>query len=122
MPFGDRTGPGGWGPRTGRGAGLCSGYPVPGFLNRGWGGGWFRPGTGWFGGGRGWRHWFYATGLPGWLRSGAPGWCRWWFPSAEAPSREQEAEFLRQQAKWLENALTSIRKRLDNLETQGGTE
>ncbi len=34
MPWGDGTGPWGWGPRTGRGAGFCSGYPVPGFMNR----------------------------------------------------------------------------------------
>ena len=33
MPRGDRTGPGGLGPRTGRAAGYCAGYPVPGFMN-----------------------------------------------------------------------------------------
>jgi len=35
MPWGDRTGPLGLGPRTGRGLGLCSGYTVPGYLNFG---------------------------------------------------------------------------------------
>ena len=35
MPFGDRTGPLGQGPKTGRGAGLCSGSAVPGSMNRG---------------------------------------------------------------------------------------
>lgn len=35
MPFGDATGPAGFGPMTGRGAGYCAGYPVPGHLNRG---------------------------------------------------------------------------------------
>ena len=34
MPWGDGTGPWGLGPRTGRGAGFCAGFPVPGFLNR----------------------------------------------------------------------------------------
>ncbi|HIP57917.1 MAG TPA: hypothetical protein EYH00_01240 [Archaeoglobus profundus] len=34
MPWGDGTGPWGLGPRTGRGAGFCSGFPIPGFLNR----------------------------------------------------------------------------------------
>ncbi|RLI76297.1 hypothetical protein DRP04_12770 [Archaeoglobales archaeon] len=34
MPGGDRTGPWGMGPRTGRGAGFCSGYGMPGFMNR----------------------------------------------------------------------------------------
>ena len=33
MPRGDRTGPWGLGPRTGRAAGYCSGYPVPGYMN-----------------------------------------------------------------------------------------
>ncbi|RLG12240.1 hypothetical protein DRN73_03180 [Candidatus Pacearchaeota archaeon] len=31
MPRGDRTGPDGQGPRTGRGLGYCSGYDSPGF-------------------------------------------------------------------------------------------
>ncbi|MFO7968160.1 MAG: DUF5320 domain-containing protein [Archaeoglobaceae archaeon] len=34
MPGGDRTGPRGEGPRTGRKAGLCSGYKTPGYTNR----------------------------------------------------------------------------------------
>jgi hypothetical protein len=33
MPMGDRTGPWGLGPRSGRGLGYCSGYPYPGFMN-----------------------------------------------------------------------------------------
>jgi hypothetical protein len=33
MPRGDRTGPAGFGPMTGRGAGYCSGYSMPGFAN-----------------------------------------------------------------------------------------
>lgn len=50
MPGGDRTGPWGLGPRTGRRAGFCSGYRMPGFMNRSvfppFGGRWFE---GWFG-------------------------------------------------------------------------
>jgi len=42
MPRGDGTGPAGQGPRTGRGAGYCTGNRSPGFrnpgLNRGRGG------------------------------------------------------------------------------------
>ncbi len=34
MPWGDRTGPWGFGPRTGRAAGFCSGFGMPGFMNR----------------------------------------------------------------------------------------
>jgi hypothetical protein len=62
-PWGDRTGPWGRGPRTGRGAGYCAGYDVPGYMNpdvpgygrgrgRGYGGGRGR-GMG-LGRGRGW--------------------------------------------------------------------
>ncbi len=31
MPYGDRTGPEGKGPRTGRGLGYCGGYDSPGY-------------------------------------------------------------------------------------------
>jgi len=33
MPRGDRTGPAGMGPKTGRSAGYCAGYDRPGFAN-----------------------------------------------------------------------------------------
>lgn len=33
MPWGDRTGPMGLGPMTGRAAGFCAGYTVPGYAN-----------------------------------------------------------------------------------------
>ncbi len=54
MPGGDRTGPWGLGPRTGRRAGFCSGYRRPGFMNRSvfppFGGRWFGFfSRGWFG-------------------------------------------------------------------------
>jgi hypothetical protein len=58
MPGGDRTGPWGTGTMTGRGAGYCAGYPVPGCANpiRGYGRSWGRGyGKGWRRGfGRGW--------------------------------------------------------------------
>ena len=61
MPGGDGTGPGGMGPMTGRAAGYCAGYPMPGFMNpiagRGfWGGG--RGRGGW---GRGWQRAMYGA-------------------------------------------------------------
>ncbi|OPY86893.1 MAG: hypothetical protein A4E73_03818 [Syntrophaceae bacterium PtaU1.Bin231] len=37
MPRGDGTGPLGLGPMTGRAAGYCAGYPMPGFVNPLWG-------------------------------------------------------------------------------------
>ena len=33
MPRGDGTGPAGLGPMTGRAAGFCAGFPVPGYMN-----------------------------------------------------------------------------------------
>ena len=35
MPQGDRTGPNGQGPMTGRGSGFCSGSNTPGYMNSG---------------------------------------------------------------------------------------
>lgn len=36
MPLGDRTGPWGLGPMTGRGLGHCAGFPYPGYMNPGY--------------------------------------------------------------------------------------
>ena len=33
MPLGDGTGPAGMGPMTGRAAGYCAGFPIPGYMN-----------------------------------------------------------------------------------------
>lgn len=76
MPWGDGTGPLGLGPMTGRGAGYCAGFPVPGFMNpwpRGFGLGFGR------GRGRGFRFWARFTGLPGWYRAsiGLPAFGAW---------------------------------------------
>ena len=113
----------GMGPMTGRAAGYCAGYPVPGFMNpyggRGPWGGWGR-GFGGRGGGRGRRHWYYATGLPGWARAGW-GWPAWgmapWAPTAPGTVPETELEALKAQAEYLENSLGEIRKRVQELES-----
>jgi hypothetical protein len=118
MPFGDRTGPAGLGPRTGRGAGFCGGFGVPGSLNRAGGWGFFGRGRG--GGGWGWRNWFHATGLTGWQRAfgspwGGPG---NFVPPYAAPGREEELGQLKSQAGYFESALEDIRKRIEALETK----
>ncbi|RKX75034.1 MAG: hypothetical protein DRP87_15480 [Spirochaetes bacterium] len=114
MPYGDRTGPAGLGPRTGRGAGFCSGYPVPGYMNpyggvRGIGGGW----------GRGYRHWYWATGLTGWQRA-AMGWPGAYFQVPPYPSYDitpdQELKALRNQVKLMEEGLEKARQRISELE------
>ena len=127
MPGGDGTGPAGMGPMTGRAAGFCAGYPVPGFAGptggRGFG---FGPGRG-RGGRRGRRNWFHATGLTGWQRAGI-GWPAYGAPAAypapyTAPvgpdvTKEQELDVLKGQAEYFEDALEGIRKRIEELEAQ----
>ncbi len=128
MPAGNGMGPMGMGPMTGRGAGYCRGYDAPGWANpvpgRGFGLGAGRRGTAGGRGGRGggWRHrnWYYATGVPGWARFGdAPAWGAppaWSYgPYTVAPSREEETEFLRQQAEWLKQQLDAIGQRIEEL-------
>jgi hypothetical protein len=122
MPRGDRTGPGGMGPMTGRRAGYCAGYDVPGYANPapgfGYGQGWWRGrgrpwGFGWGGGGFGWRHRFYATGLPGWAREPYPYGPAWDVPPP--PTKEQELESLQQEAEWLKSQLDAINRRVEEL-------
>jgi hypothetical protein len=109
MPRGDGTGPAGMGPMTGRGAGLCAGYPTPGYVNAGRGSGFWGWGRG-RGGGWGRRNWFYATGLPFWARM-AQGFF-------SAPSAEQERQALRQQSQQLQESLNAINRRLEDLEKE----
>lgn len=73
----------------------------------GWGGGWGR--------GCRHRHWYHATGLPGWVRFGySRAWGRG--PYGAVPTPEQQAEALKVQADWLEKELEAIKRRLAELE------
>lgn len=117
MPGGDRTGPNGMGPMTGRGAGFCAGFNVPGYANPITG-----RGSGFWGGrrgsGRGWRHMYYATGLPFWARFGgvpyaAPYGTQPYMPQA---TPEQELNYLKSQAEYFQGALEDIKRRIDELE------
>ncbi len=124
MPRGDKSGPSGQGPMTGRQTGFCAGYDAPGCANpiprRGFGRGWGRE-RGWRGGGRGWRHRYHATGQPGWARAGyGPAWGP---PPAYAEpyaqvSGTQEVDMLKGQAEWLKGELEAISQRLAELETE----
>jgi hypothetical protein len=129
MPRGDGTGPGGMGPMTGRAAGYCAGYAVPGFVNpiagrgfRGWGRG---------GGGWGRRNRFYATGLTGWQRAaygspafggGTPYGVPYGAPFAPTVTAEQELDQLKGQAEYFEDALDGIKKRIEELEARSKDE
>ncbi len=108
----------GMGPMTGRAAGYCAGYNVPGYVNPTFGR--FGFGRGWFGrgGGRGWRNWYYATGLPGWARAQyynppfAPAWGN--VPPPTSP--QEEAEVLKEQAEILKQQLEQIDMRIEELQ------
>jgi hypothetical protein len=122
MPRGDGTGPAGMGPMTGRAAGFCAGYGVPGYMNPV--GGWGR------GGGWGRRNWYYATGLPGWARAGygIPAWggavnpyAYSGAPFAPGLTAQQELDALKGQAEYLEDSLEGIKKRMEELESRKGT-
>lgn len=124
MPGGNGTGPAGAGPMTGRGAGFCAGYVVPGYANpvggRGCGGYGIGYGRGGGRGRGGWGrgNWIHATGA-GW-QGAAQGFAA---PNSDsyaagyaAPTREQQADILRQQSQHLEGQLDGIKKRLKDLE------
>lgn len=129
MPGGDRTGPMGAGAMTGRGAGYCAGFGMPGYANpmpgRGFGmgggrgGGFGRGfGRGFGGGGRGWRNMYYATGLPGWARpygsvADVPP-----YEATAASTGSDELAYLKDQAKYFNETLKDINKRIDELKKQ----
>jgi len=103
MPRRDGTGPMGMGPMTGRGAGICAGYAIPGYVNP----------VGSFSGfgcGRGSRRMFNATGIPGWARFDG-------FNSNRTyASAVGEKDLLSRQAKILENQLAQVKKRLSSID------
>ena len=124
MPFGNGTGPEGMGPMTGRAAGFCAGYPVPGYMNPGGRRGYWGFGRG-SRGGRGRRNRFYATGLPGWVRAGLgyPAQGGFTNPNTEPSfvpevAPEQELAGLKQQAEYVQNTLDEIKKRMEKLEAE----
>ena len=105
MPGGDRSGPQGLGPMTGRAMGYCAGYTQPGTMNPVGAGFWGR------GRGRGFRHRVYA-GMQGWMRYGYP-------PYVINPTpqytKDDEIQFLKNQADYFKSALEDISSRLSEL-------
>ena len=98
MPRGDKTGPDGYGPKTGRAAGYCAGFNEPGFMNpsqrfgRGMGRGFGR------GMGRGF----------GFRRAG-------FSPVYQEPSKEQEVQMLENEAKSLEEEQKLIKQEMEEI-------
>jgi len=98
MPGGDRTGPEGYGSRTGRSLGYCAGYSSPGFTKgvprgRGFGRGWGRGG-------------YYPP---------EPEPVPYYRASYPEPSREEEKHYLEETIKGLEEELKVIKERLQGI-------
>ena len=122
MPGGDRTGPQGMGPMTGRAVGYCTGYNVPGYMNPSGGRGmalrrgrFYGGGGGGFGRGRGFSY-YGAPTVPGATPVA---------PIAPQPlfgtvpyDEGMELETLRAQARELEATLNGIQKRIEELDAK----
>lgn len=112
MPRGDQTGPEGMGPQTGRGAGFCAGYDMPGYANPHIA----RMGMGWRA--RGGGHWhpgrFGGRGF-GWMRYAA-----YEVPDPANMTPEERLEKLKKRENWLQTELDAIRR--DIGETQNPAE
>lgn len=124
MPGGNGTGPMGMGPMTGRGAGYCAGYGVPGYMNpvggRGGGFGFGRRGAGFghgfgrgFGFGRGWYGAGAALPVNPYAVNPQAAW--------GGATAEQEQAALKSQLANLEQLSADLKQRLTDLEnTEAG--
>jgi len=119
MPRGDRTGPWGAGPMTGRAAGYCAGYSVPGFMNpiggygRGWGRGRGRGfGRGW---GRGFGRGWYTYPPP---VVGQPAYPQAYPPVAQPQSPKQEVAALENYQKELEAEKANLEQEMGGVKAR----
>jgi len=103
MPGGDRTGPLGQGPMTGRAAGFCSGSSSPGYATPGFGRGLGR------GGGRGFGRGFWGRGRGFWRA--------YPYTYQEMPplSPDDEKSNLETMIRNLEEELTHLKERLQQV-------
>ena len=131
MPGGDGTGPMGLGPMTGRAAGYCAGYSVPGYMNpipgRFWSRGGYWRARQWYGGRRGWRSCYYTPGFPGWTGApyGMPAYGGGVYPGEwspymggpfyQEPTPEDELEMLKRDQDYLKTQLEEIESRIETL-------
>ncbi len=116
MPRGDGTGPAGMGPMTGRAAGYCAGFNVPGFMNpyggagrgRGFGMGYGRGRGRGFGRGLGRGLGFGYAANPYYAGPA-------YYPQ---PNAEDELAVLRDQSEQLSRNLEDINTRISELENK----
>jgi len=124
MPRGDRTGPQGMGPRTGRAMGYCSGYDAPGFMNPGPGAG-GRFGGGGLGLARGCGRAMPGCGIGiAWGRGGGRGRAAGYgyYPEAAsgAPlSADEERGVIERSVTALKSRIEAMEKRLSELSEKG---
>lgn len=116
MPGGDRRGPSGFGPMSGRGMGYCAGNDRPGYAAgagfRGRGFGRMGGGYGAGGMGRGFRNRFYAAPVPP-----APAYGYGYQQNYPEFTPQQEIEMLRSDARNLENEMKAVNDRISELES-----
>lgn len=107
MPGGDKTGPMGRGPMTGRAAGFCTGKQIPGYANPGYGQGIGR------GRGQGFGRRSWGRGRGFWWRND------YTEPYSETiypkPNKEEEKTYLEETLKGLEKEIKDIRDRIKEL-------
>lgn len=108
MPGGDRTGPEGLGPMTGRSVGYCSGSNSPGFA--------FGRGRGF---GRGFGRGYWGRGRGFWRRAGYPDLCYepvpYYRDVYQKPTKEEEKAYLENLIKDLEEEIKSVKSRIKQL-------
>ena len=108
MPKGDQTGPYGYGPMSGRGAGFCAGYDMPGYAHPGMFGRGMRM-RAW--GGRGMRHRFYTGGRHGWMGNAA-----YAVPYPVDVTPEEKQDMLKTREAWLKEQLEEVRQDLSEVD------
>ncbi|MFW6390061.1 MAG: DUF5320 domain-containing protein [Halanaerobiales bacterium] len=113
MPRGDGTGPVGRGPMTGRGAGYCAGFNVPGYMNA-------VPGRG---RARAWRRGFARAGYvpmvhPQATAGASFGQPQGYYGSAYSTeeTQKQELQYLKNTEKAIAEDLEAVKNRIEELE------
>lgn len=107
MPRGDKSGPIGQGPMTGRARGYCVGNDVPGYMEE-------RSGLGMARGFRGGRKSGLGRGMAmrHKMRNAAP------LEDDLAPTKEEERNYLSRQAERLKRTLNEVEQRINKLDEE----
>ncbi len=117
MPGGNRTGPRGAGPMSGKAAGYCAGYPVPGYANSL--GGYGRGGRGWGRGhGRCWGRYWYAYPPNVTVQPIYPQVIQPQAPEQEVASLENYQKDLAADKADLEKEMDDVKTRIDELKAK----